>query len=148
MGFCQPSRHLLRGIQNFVQLHLGAEMNSLGERHAVIECHHYERMAVARGLDPIDCTDVGMVEGRGKLGFLDKALFVFLAGKGLRRKGISALQSAFQLKVTGPVHHPHTTLAHVAEYLIVAGNEFADCERTLSATGRCCSRGVCVSHRF
>jgi hypothetical protein len=88
-----------------------------------------------------------MVEGRGKLGFLDKALFVFLAGKDFVGKEFQRYR-AFQLKVTGPVHHPHTTLAHVAEYLIVAGNEFADCERTLSATGRCCSRGVCVSHRF
>ena len=32
MGLYQPSRHLLRGIQNFGQLHGAAEMNSLGVR--------------------------------------------------------------------------------------------------------------------
>src|SRR5207244_5059675 len=90
--------------------------------------------------------DVGVVEGRGKPGFLDEALFVFLAGNDLVGEEFQRY-GAFQLKVASTVYHPHAALADFTENLVVACNDLADCELTLSTICRSCSRGVCVSHR-
>src|ERR1019366_10437370 len=96
MCFRQPSRHLLRSIQDFGEFHRSAEMNSLRQRLAVIERHYDEPATVACRLDTVDRADVGMVEGGGHASFLEKSLLLFLAGSDFFRKELERY-CAFQL---------------------------------------------------
>jgi hypothetical protein len=69
-------------------------------------------------IDVVYVNDVGMIQGRGRLSFLDKSSFAFGVSDLLRRKDLQGNRTG-EVSIPGLVDHSHPALAQLVEDLVV-----------------------------
>ena len=106
-----------------------------GQRFALIEGHHDIGAAVGGLLDPVDHTDVGMIQRGRSPGFAQETLFVCFCGNEFVWQKLEC-DEALELDVEGAVDHTHAAHAGKAQNLVVA------------YAVACGKRGDCVRHRL
>ena len=113
VGLCQPPPNLLGDIHRLVQRQR-PPFDPLLERPPLVVRHHQVQLAVGCLVDLVDGANVGVVEGRCRLGFLEKPLLGhFVAGQ-VRREELDG-DLALQPRVLGRVDDPHPTCAKLSQ---------------------------------
>ena len=125
----QSLRHLDADLYHFQNTErLGAGVDAMRQRLALIERHHDEGAAVGRFLDAVNDADVGMIERRGDARFLQEAAFLEVAGVDSGRKKLER-NRAFQLEVARLVNHAHGAGADTINDLVIGSDQLANRQR-------------------
>ena len=85
-------------------------LDPLLQRLALVVRHHEVELAVGRLVDLVDGADVGVVQRRGRLGFLQEPLLGRLVAGQVRREELDG-DLALEAGVLGRVDDPHAAVA-------------------------------------
>ncbi|MCH7681960.1 hypothetical protein IID10_21785 [candidate division KSB1 bacterium] len=82
------------------------------QRLAFVAGHGDKHLTILRLINFVDCADVRVVERRGRFGFVDEALFVFLILTQVRWQKLQS-NKAVEFGVLGFVDHAHAAFAEL-----------------------------------
>jgi hypothetical protein len=107
--FGQTVSQLTRDPQRLTGVHSLAARNQVRERPALDEFHRDEVDAVLRA-DFVNGHDVGMLQRRGRFGFLDETRLAF-GDRGHRRWQYFQRHRAAEVQILGPIDGAHAAFA-------------------------------------
>ena len=111
VGSSQSLSHLCRNVDGVVQRQR-PPLDPLLQRLPLVVRHHEVQLPVGGLVDLVDRADVGVVESRGGLGFLQEPLLGRLVAGQVRREELDG-DLALQARVLGRVDDPHAAVAEL-----------------------------------